>query len=91
MRHHRSVTVATADQALGLDKVAERAVATVSGFCQDHEAQCVKDAALMTSLVRTTLQKDDADEAIVEDAAEVPLPIPVPRRRVASAELTRLR
>ena len=90
LQHHGGFAAAAATRSAMRDGAAERAVASVTGFCQDHQAPCLKDAALMTTLVETTLQTD-ADEAIVQDAAEVPAPMPAPRRRVASAVLTRLR
>ena len=91
LQHHESFASVTADRSSVMETVAERAVASVSSFCQEHEAQCLRDAASMTTLVQATLEKDDPDEAIVPETADIPLPTPDPRRRVASAVLTRVR
>ena len=91
LRHHRAFEVAAADRPAMPATVAERAVVGVSAFCEDHGAECLKDAALMTTLVGTTLQKDEADASAVQASTDAPVPMPAPRRRVASAVLTRLR
>ena len=88
LRHRGSFDAAVASTSPTLDSVATQAVGGVSALCRGREAQCLQDAARMTSLVRATLLQDD-DKSIVQEAPEPPLPPPAPRRRVAAAMLTR--
>ena len=88
-RPHDAVA-STARRPAMLDGAAERAVASIAGICQAHGAQCLKDAASLTTLVQTSLQQADADEADETELANVAVaPLPAPRPRVASAVLTR--
>ena len=92
LRRHVSPTAVAANGSAMLQPIAERAIASVGGVCEGHEAQCFKDARSLTTLVSTVLRNDDdVQEPVTRDAPDAPVPMPVPRRRVATAVLTHAR
>ncbi len=100
-QHHGSFEAATRGEPALLDGgVVGRAAAGAADVCRGREVDCVRDAAMLTALVRKTLRNDDdatpagsdvssaPEELVVQ--AEAPRPVPDPRRRDVTRVLTRL-
>lgn len=81
-------------------RLAKTAVAGATDLCAHHAAECLADAARLTSLIASTDQADQGepgpaaadvasrvDAGPIDDADTVPLPVPDPRRRAGDAKL----
>jgi hypothetical protein len=71
-------------------QLADTALAGATDLCSRHAAECLADAARLTSLFANTDQShEEATPASApeNDGEDVPLPVPDPRRRAGDAKL----
>ena len=87
---HAVGTPALAAASAASAQLAERAFTGATDLCSRHAADCLADAARLTSLFAATDPSHEQDAAAATPASDqdvVPLPVPDPRRRAGDAKL----